>query len=130
MLKKNKHRFTPKKILPKFFMELAPIIFLLWCNLAIAQEFIYDSHGKKDPFSPPVIKAVEKAGTEVLTGVRLEGIIWDEKNPIAIINDKVVRIGDEVSGAKITEIRQNEVIFDINGQMISVKLIIKDEGGT
>lgn len=103
---------------------------LCLCGFLFAQEFVYDSHGRKDPFSPPVIKAAEKAGTEVLTGLRLEGIIWDEKNPIAVINDKVVGIGAEVGGARVVEIRQNEVIFDINGQMVSVKLIIKDEGGT
>lgn len=94
----------------------------------MGQEFIYDSRGRKDPFSPPVVKEAEKAGAEVLTGVRLEGIIWDEKNPMAIINDKVAGIGDTVSGAKVVEIRQNEVVFDVNGQRISVKLILKDEG--
>lgn len=100
------------------------------CGEIFTEEFTYDSHGKKDPFSPPVISAVEKAGTEVLAGVRIEGIIWDEKKPIAVINDKVVGIGDEISGAKIIDIKQNEVIFDVNGQMISVKLRIPEGGQT
>lgn len=115
MLKRNRILF--------FFVSLC------LCGFLFAEEFIYDSHGKKDPFSPPVIKAVEKAGTEVLTGVRLEGIIWDERNPVAVINDKVVSVGDEISGAKIVEIRQNEVIFDVNGQLISVKLRLEEAGG-
>lgn len=116
-VKKNKLLF--------FFVSFVP---LCLCGFLFAEEFIYDPHGKKDPFTPPVISAVEKAGTEVLAGVRLEGIIWDEKKPIAVINDKVVSIGDEVSGARIVEIRQNEVIFDVNGQMVSVKLRVVEEG--
>lgn len=116
MLKKNKFLFFS-------------VFSVFLCALCVSEEFVYDSHGKKDPFSPPVIKAVEKAGTEVLTGVRLEGIIWDERNPVAVINDKVVSVGDEISGAKIVEIRQNEVIFDVNGQLISVKLRLEEAGG-
>lgn len=126
-------------------------IIILWCSSATAEVFtpleagrssatvespsetrpltgfIYNDHGKKDPFTPPVVKAIEKQDTDALAGVRLEGIIWDEKNPIAVVNDKVVGIGDVISGAKIIEIKENEVIFDVNGQRISVKLIIKEE---
>lgn len=101
------------------------IFFCLLCGFSFAEEFTYDSHGRKDPFSPPVISAVEKAGTEILAGVRLEGIIWDKKKPMAIINDKVVGIGDSVSGAEIIDIKKNEVIFGVNGQKVTVKLRAK-----
>lgn len=112
------------------FSSVSSVLLCALCVSIFAEEFTYDSHGKKDPFSPPVISAVEKAGTEVLAGVRLEGIIWDEKKPIAVINDKVVGIGDEISGAKIIDIRQNEVIFDVNGQMVTVKLRTPEGGQT
>lgn len=97
-------------------------ILCILCGFVLAEEFIYDSHSKKDPFSPPVINAREKVSKEVLKGVRIEGIIWDEHKPMAVINDKVVGVGDTVSSARIIGIRQNEVIFDVDGQAVSVKL--------
>lgn len=94
-----------------------------------AEDFVYDSHGKKDPFSPPVIGVVETTDKEQLAGVKLEGIIWDEENPIAVINDKVVSIGDEVAGAKIVGMTRNEVTFEVDGQQVELKLrIIEEEG--
>lgn len=104
------------------FFSVFSLLFCVLCGFLFAEEFLYDAHGKKDPFSPPIISTGEKTGAEVLTGVKLEGIIWDEKKPIAIINDKVVGIGDTISGAKIIEIKKDEVIFDINGQTVSVKI--------
>lgn len=109
---------------PQDYTRLTQIfIFLLLYSFLFAEDlFIYNSHGKKDPFSPPIIGAVEKTGEEVLKGVKLEGIIWDEKKPMAIINNKVVGVGDDISGAKIIEIKKNEVIFNFDSQTISVRL--------
>lgn len=90
--------------------------------------FTYDSHGKKDPFGPSVIGTVEGKDSEILTGIRLEGIIWDKDNPVAIINDKVMGIGDIVNGARIVSITVNEVVFDIGGKHIKLKLQFVEEG--
>jgi len=89
------------------------------------EQFVYDSHGKKDPFAPPKINVVEDTGADVLSVIRLEGIIWDEDSPIAVINGKVVGVSDEVNGAKIIQIKQNEVILEINGQRTPLKLQTK-----
>ena len=93
-----------------------------------AEEFVYDSHNKKDPFAPPVLSDTGKIDIEMLTGIKLEGIIWDEKNPMAIINDKIVGVEEEIAGAKIVGITQNEVIFNVDGQEIKLKLQIPEEG--
>jgi len=51
-----------------------------------------------------------KGGTGELASIRLEGIVWIEKNPAAIINGDVYKKGDEIEkGAKISNIRKNEV---------------------
>lgn len=103
------------------------LILYIFCGTVFAEEFVYDSHGKKDPFGPPVVTTAEKTDEEVLSGVKLEGIIWDEKKPLAVINDKVVAAGDEVGGAKVIEIKQHEVLFDVDGQIVQVKLRSKVE---
>jgi hypothetical protein len=90
-------------------------------------KFIYNDHGKKDPFGPPKIDSVESDGEDVLAGIRLEGIIWDEDSPIAIINGKVVGVTDEINGAKIIQIKQNEVVLEVNGEKMPLKLQTKLE---
>lgn len=96
-------------------------------NLSLGEEFIYNSHGRKDPFAPPVINTRGKAGTEVLSGIRLEGIIWEQDNPLAIINSKVVTVGAKVGGALVVEIKKDEVVFEINGQQFPMKLHTRTE---
>lgn len=100
---------------------------IIFCGFVYAEGFIYDSHGKKDPFAPPVLAGTDRSGAEMLAGIDLEGIIWDENKPVAIINDKVVNVGDEISGAKVIKITQNEVTFYINGQYVHIKLQSKTE---
>lgn len=109
------------------FMLLLSVI-LSSFNLLNADEFIYNSHGKKDPFSPPVKGVGAVTDMELLSGIRLEGIVWDSKNPMAMVNDSIVAIGDEIAGAKVVDITKNEVIIEIDGQRVSLKLQIEVEG--
>lgn len=85
-------------------------------------EFVYNSHDKKDPFTAYVAEVEGTEDVATLSDMRLEGIIWDENKPIAVINDKVMAVGDVIDGAVIKEIKQNEVVFEVNGQKSSIKL--------
>lgn len=64
------------------------------------------SSWSRDPFStsPAPIKGYG--------GLTLEGIIWDKENPMAIINDNIVKIGDKVSGNTVVDIKQDKVILN------------------
>lgn len=44
-----------------------------------------------------------------LTGLSLSGIIWDPTNPMAIINEQLVHVGDRVEMYQIVIISQDEV---------------------
>ncbi len=57
----------------------------------------------RDPFTAGT-SAVELSDDLVLSG-----IIWDDKKPYCIINEKVVKAGDEVSGYEIEEIKKDSV---------------------
>lgn len=53
----------------------------------------------------------------------LNGIVWDEKSPSALINSKVVGVGDEIDGHRVVEIEKEKVIvikdnetYDLNLQ--------------
>jgi len=52
----------------------------------------------------------------------LEGIIWDEETPMAMINDSVVKVGDNVNGNTVIEIKQDCVILNDGRKNFELKL--------
>lgn len=59
--------------------------------------------------SPFIDKEVVIKRTPALV---LNGIAWDEKSPVAVVNDDVVRVGDNVDGNRIVAIEPNKVVFN------------------
>ena len=74
------------------------------------------SSWSRDPFStsPAPIKGYG--------GLTLGGIMWDKKNPMAIINDNIVKIGDTVSGNTVVDIKQDKVILNDGSKDIELLL--------
>lgn len=82
----------------------------------------YKSDGLRDPFegvfkteptaTPGPVEAAAKPQVPP-PALTIQGIIWGGKIPQAIINDKVVKVGDTIAEAKITDIGKDgiEVIF-------------------
>ena len=52
---------------------------------------------------------LSEEGVESVRGLALEGIVWDEKSPLAVINDRVVGVGDAFDKNRIITITQTEV---------------------
>ena len=73
----------------------------------------YSSWGR-NPFIP--------AGQRESFGLSLKGIIWDEEEPFAIINEKIVRKGDEIEGKKVIEIERDKVIMNDGKSNFELKL--------
>jgi len=57
--------------------------------------------------NPFTMGAVIKVGAEDT----LEGIIWDEKSPLALINGRTIRIGDKLGSDKVIDIQKNKVVL-------------------
>jgi type II secretory pathway component PulC len=56
----------------------------------------------------------------------IEGIVWNEKDPLALINNQVVGIGEELEdGAVVTEITRDMVRFSRNGKRYY--LVLREE---
>lgn len=51
-----------------------------------------------------------------IEGLVVKGIVFSENKPSAIINGKIVRQGDIVSGATIIKINRNNVEFEFEGK--------------
>ena len=69
---------------------------------------------KRDPFLPSYMRVEDKASgvfsSEEL-GFSLSGIVWDPRNPVAIINGEMKHVGEVVNGKTILEIKEDRVLL-------------------
>ncbi len=61
----------------------------------------------RNPFS---IKA--SPTSTVVSSLILNGISWEEKSPRAVINNRILRVGDQVNGNKVVKIERNFVVLN------------------
>jgi len=67
----------------------------------------------RDPFYRSQKKTVQKeTKTTVTLGWILGGILYNDKNPAAVINKKIVRHGDIVNGARVIKIGKRNVTLE------------------
>jgi hypothetical protein len=84
-----------------------------------------DEDEKSKP-SGPATKVVAVETEATAAGYSIEGIVWHEKDPLALINDQVVGIGENLEdGAVVTEITRDTVRFRINGNRYY--LVLREE---
>lgn len=71
----------------------------------------------RDPFltSMSETEQLSTAGGNYFSGVSLTGILWDPKEPTAIIDGQVYKIGDVIDGKTITKITNDKVILEADG---------------
>jgi len=104
------------------FLTLALFIY----SFAQDEDFIYDAKGKRNPFIALVTpdgQLLQLEKNEVTGDLALEGIIYDERGlSYAIVNTKVVKIGDTVDNYQVLKIEKNKVIFIRDGQSLEVEL--------
>lgn len=79
-----------------------------------AESFDIDEYTKltwgHDPFYRSVNKKAKPTDkSKPMPRWILGGILWNDKNPSAVINKKIVRHGDIVNGAKVVKINKTKV---------------------
>jgi hypothetical protein len=121
------------------------ILFVFFLITAIGQKFIvlaeeaatdliiarptvqYESSKMRDPFRSYLIEEVPKEvpaeNAELakpkldLNKLQVQGVIWGVKAPQAIINNKVLKIGDLIEGAEILSIEKKGITLSFNGEI-------------
>ena len=68
------------------------------------------------------IKAVTAPPQINITDLELQGIFWGSLNPQAIINRKIVSVGDKVEDAEVEAITKESVTLSRNGEKFELKL--------
>ena len=111
--------------------KLLIFLFFLFTNLSLVlgqDAFIYDAHGKRNPFISLVtpegrLLKLDKQEATSSGGLTIEGIIYDKLGrSFAIVNTEVVGIGDSVGDYQVLNIYENKVIFIKNGEPLEVEL--------
>lgn len=66
---------------------------------------------KSSPVSPPPVESPSspREVTPETLGLTIEGVFWDEKKPMAIINGSIVGEGDRVGGVDIVKIYKKSI---------------------
>jgi hypothetical protein len=47
--------------------------------------------------------------------IEIGGVVWDERDPVALVNGRVVRAGDVVEGVRVERIGPEEIVFALKG---------------
>ena len=73
------------------------------------------------PGRPSSMEGTQKNSAPSLPLLKLQGILWGEK-PQAIINRKVLSVGDRIEEAEVTSVTPDGVTLSFNGQEINLTL--------
>lgn len=76
----------------------------------------------KNPFSP---KHFNEPTTETKKEIELEGIMWDNQKPFAVIDGSVVAEGDFIDGKRVIKIDNESVVLDNQGKKEILKIKLK-----
>jgi len=87
----------------------------------LSKRLVYHK-GKRDPFLIAVKKKEESPRIEPPKLV-LKGIAYDKTEPLALINDRVVKQGDTIEGARIVKIYFDRVVVRHGKKEFIIKLI-------
>ena len=78
----------------------------------------------EEPKTPQTLTSAQAVVAQKVStsppSLQVQGIIWGADTPQAIINHKVVRIGDSLEGARVTAIDRRGVTLEFQGETIVV----------
>lgn len=110
------------------------IFYLLSSILSFAEDFAYNSKGKRDPFTPligegAIYEVKQAVDINSIEDVSLEGILYDEKGGSSVIlNGMVLKEGNKIGAVVVDKIEPKKVILLIGEERHGVELG-KEKGG-
>ena len=121
--------------LPKtvFALLLSLVLSTLCGPFSAADDYKYESHGKRDPFVPlvgidkPAVSKLEDATS--IADIKVEGIVTRSGGKMAaILNGQIVKEGDRFGDIEIRKITKKAVTIVMGGKNYDIMLI--EEGGS
>ncbi|MFH2035793.1 MAG: hypothetical protein ABIJ45_05265 [Candidatus Zixiibacteriota bacterium] len=87
---------------------------------------LIDKYSKLSWGSDPFFRGTHTTAVKsanIQPGWHLAGIIYNETNPHAVINNKIVQNGDSVDGAEIITIEKDRVVLQKNGSEFTLSIL-------
>ncbi len=81
---------------------------------------LWDRINQIKPKTPEFFKPKKEEIIIIPPSLTITGLIWNTDRPQAIINGKIVDIGDTVSATKIVAIRKNGIDVFFNGKTLTI----------
>ena len=119
-----------------------PAVIVLWVAACVAGSAVagwaaktdvaYDPHGRRDPFEALMTPAGDLRSPRIGAAgglLRVEGVLWDPVQPLAIINGEVRRVGDLVDEYRVVDIQPQAVVVESKVSGRSVIPVVSG-GGT
>ena len=115
------------------------IAFIILCLLLFApsvyseetEQFVYDAHGKRDPFVP-LIGDIHMGRTDSDEIVSIEDVVFQGiasdamGRKVVIVNDEIFKIGDTAGAMLVKSISNKSVIIVIQGKEYDLLLYGED----
>lgn len=112
---------------------LSPAFGIIMSVSAHAEGPAYESHEKRDPFTPLVTSSSRQSpglmGIERIDDLTVEGVVYDPRGSVVILNGAVLKEGEELGGVKIVKIEKNGVRLLLNGAETFKSLYQDDKKG-
>ena len=86
-----------------------------------ADQKIYETHGKRDPFVPLVTTTMKSSSSGLLSvesfdDLSIEGVVYDPpRGSVVIVNGAILKEGEELGSVKVLEVKPEGAKFLING---------------
>ncbi len=90
--------------------------------LALATAAQISAADLRDPMRPPNAPAAALSRPGVPSSLQLQAVIGTGPSCVAIVNDKVVRVGDKIDGAVIDEISSTSIRYTRGGKQLIASL--------
>ena len=102
-----------------WIVGVASGMIFLCVSAQTAEEELYSAHGKRDPFVPLITTTTHMSSglvsVENIEELSIEGIVYDPKGSIVVINGTVLREGEELGAVKVLKITKDGALFSVNG---------------
>ncbi len=97
-------------------------------TIKVKDQFSYESKGKKDPFTPGEFVWNNERTTVHLRECKLDGIVWDDVNPVIILEGTVLKKGATFLGATVESIGRDSAVFVIGQEKVTVPVAVQKSG--
>jgi hypothetical protein len=100
-------------------------------TFAYGENFVYNSHRRRDPFVPPYLKddntkrpIEDNKKPEIdYSLINLQAVVYDPQGDSAvIINGQIMKKGDKTDFFTLRDIREDSVIIEVLGEQKILKL--------